>query len=183
MRLPVIAALFLVSSAATATAACQEGIPFSQRGAVSQRVAYTDIEIAYSRPTARGRLLFGDSGAVVRYGRVWHPGADSASVVRFSRDVTFEGRPLARGSYSFWLVPRAAETWTLILSSAAHVFHSPYPGESRDVLRVEVTPEKGSHMETLAYYFPVVARDSTVLRMHWGDTFVPMRIRVSTEPR
>jgi hypothetical protein len=37
-------------------------------------------------------------------------------------------------------------------------------------------------MEVLAYYFPVVARDSTVMRIHWGETIVPVRIKVSRDP-
>lgn len=95
----------------------------------------------------------------------------------FSRDVRIEGQPLARGEYSLWLVPHEAGPWSVIFSKAARVFHQPYPGEALDALRVDVTPEVGAHMETLAYYFPVVARDSTVLRLHWGTTVVPIRIR------
>jgi hypothetical protein len=160
-----------------------QGVPFSQRGVVRQRVSYTDIEVTYNRPTARGRKLFGsDSAAVVKFGRIWHPGADSASRIRFSRDVMFENRPLRRGEYSLWLLPRADGPWTVILNSAARVFHSPYPGEATDVLRVTVMPQKGTHMDALAYYFPVVARDSTVLRIHWGEVMVPIRIRVSRQP-
>jgi hypothetical protein len=166
----------------TTSLGAQGGIPFSQPGTVAQRVAYTDLAITYSRPTARGRLLFGDSGAVVRWGRVWHPGADSASTITVSRDVTIEGRPLRAGAYTLWTIPRAKGTWTLIVSSAVHVFHTPYPGEAKDVLRVEIVPEKGAHMESMAFYFPAVARDSTVLRLHWGETILPMRIRVGTEP-
>lgn len=159
-----------------ATAAAGQAIPFSQRGAVSQRVGLTDIDLVYNRPVARGRTLFGSSG-LIKYDQVWHPGADSATRVAFSREVHVEGRPLAPGEYSLWLTPRATGPWTLIVSRAARVFHQPYPGEANDAIRVDVLPETGAHMETLAYYFPVVARDSTVLRLHWGTTIVPIRIR------
>ena len=37
-------------------------------------------------------------------------------------------------------------------------------------------------MEALAYYFPVVARDSVILRMHWGETMLPIHIKVSRDP-
>lgn len=160
-----------------------QAVPFSQHGVVTQRVSYTNIEVVYNRPTARGRVLFGsDSPAVVRYGRIWHPGADSATRISFDKDVVFEGKPLRRGEYSIWLIPQASGPWTVILNSASHVIHTPYPGEATDVLRVQVTPEKGTHMDALAYYFPVVARDSTVLRMQWGEVIVPMRIQVSRQP-
>lgn len=158
-----------------------QGFPFSQRGSVQQTVAFTGVEIVYSRPVARGRKLFGDSG-VVRWNQVWHPGADSATRVSFSRDVLLEDRSLEAGTYSLWLIPRETAAWTLILSRASHVFHSPYPGESSDVLRVDIAAERGAHMETLAIYFPVVRRDEAVMRVHWGETILPVRIKAPYRP-
>jgi len=170
---------FSVAFAVTAMTAAAQGVPFSQHGTVSQRVSHTNIAIEYNRPVARGRTLF---GALVKWDSVWHPGADSATRITLDKDVVLEDKPLARGEYSIWLIPRERAPWTLILSSATHVFHSPYPGPQHDVLRVDISPERGAHMETLAYYFPVVGRDSVVLRMHWGETILPIRIRVSREP-
>lgn len=169
----------LGAAAILSTTAQAQGVPFSQHGNVSQRVSHTNIEVDYNRPVARGRTLF---GALVKWDSIWHPGADSATRITFDKDVTFEGRTLARGEYSVWLIPRERGPWTLILSSAARVFHSPYPGAQADVLRVEIQPVRGSHMETLAYYFPVVGRDSTVMNIHWGETVLPVNIRVSRDP-
>jgi hypothetical protein len=162
--------------------ASAQAIPFSQHGTVSQRVGLTDIEVTYNRPVARGRTLFGPTG-VVKWGRVWHPGADSATRIAFSRPVLLSGRPLPAGEYSLWLIPQADAPWTVMLSRAARVFHTPYPGEEHDALRFNARPEAGAHMETLAYYFPVVARDSTVLRLHWGTTVLPLTIRAPLEPQ
>jgi hypothetical protein len=114
---------------------------------------------------------------------VWHPGADSATRVSFSRDVLVEGREVKAGEYSVWLIPQSSGPWTLILSRAAHVFHQPYPGESSDALRLEVAPERSSHMETLAFYFPVVVRDEAVMRIHWGDLVLPVGIKAPYRPQ
>ena len=168
-----------IALSGVALTALAQGVPFSQHGTVSQRVSHTNIAIDYNRPVARGRALF---GALVKWDSIWHPGADSATRITFDKDVTLEGKALARGDYSLWLIPRESKPWTLIFSSASRVFHSPYPGPENDVLRVDITPEKGAHMEVLAYYFPIVARDSTVLRFHWGETVLPVRIKVSREP-
>jgi hypothetical protein len=172
-------AAVLMSTMWVSSFAESQGVPFSQHGTVSQRVSHTDISVEYNRPVARGRTLF---GALVKWDSIWHPGADSATRIAFSRDVTLAGHALPRGEYSVWLIPRERAPWTLILSSAARVFHAPYPGAQADALRVDIAPERGSHMETLAYYFPVVGRDSTVLRIHWGETVLPVPIRVSREP-
>lgn len=173
------AAICLVSSL-TATPSKAQGYPFSQRGSVTQNVALTTIAVAYGRPIARGRALF---GSLVPWDSVWHPGADSATRVTFSRDVLVEGKPLHSGEYSLWLIPRERAPWTVIFSRAAHVFHKPYPGSRFDVLRVDVTPEQVSPMESFAIYFPSVLRDEAVMRLHWGTTAVPLHIKAPFRPK
>jgi len=149
--------------------------PRSQRGTVTQRVAATEISITYNRPVARGRELF---GTLLRWGRMWHPGADSSTTVSFSKDVTIDGHALKAGSYTLWTIPQQPpKPWIIIFNRGIHNWHTAYPGESQDALRLTATPETGAHMETLAYYFPMVDADSAVLRLHWGTTVVPMRIR------
>jgi hypothetical protein len=145
----------------------------SQPALVTQYVGATEITVRFNRPTARGRELF---GALVKYGEVWHPGADEASTIRFSRDVTFGGSLVRAGTYSIWTIPTPAE-WTFILSSAAPVFHRPYP-EGRDVLRIQVTPKRAAHMESMAYYFPFADRTKTALVLHWGDVMIEVPIEV-----
>jgi hypothetical protein len=174
--------LISLSVLAAPVPALSQGFPFSQRGRVDQTVAFTDISVVYGRPVARGRVLFGDAG-IVKYGAIWHPGADSATRVSFSRDVLLEGKDVKAGEYSVWLLPKATGTWTFILSRAAHVFHQPYPGEASDALRLEVTPERGAHMETMAFYFPVVLRDEATMRIHWGETVIPVRLKAPFRPQ
>jgi len=156
-------------------AAAAQRVPLSQHGSVTQRVGQTDVVVSYNRPVARGRTLFGD---VVRWGRVWHPGADSATTISFSRDVTIAGHDVPAGRYTIWTIPgEPPRPWTVILNRGVDVWHTQYPGEALDALRITVAPEQGPHMEVLAYYFPVVAADSAVLRLHWGSTIVPITIR------
>ncbi|MFN2638100.1 MAG: DUF2911 domain-containing protein [Gemmatimonadaceae bacterium] len=173
--------IFFAATIASALAATAQGqtYPFSQRGSVSQSVAYTNISIAYGRPVARGRALF---GALVPWDSVWHPGADSATRLRFNHDLLIEGRSLRAGEYSLWLIPRASAPWTVIFSRAAHVFHKPYPGQRFEVLRVDVTPEQASSVESLTIYFPKVLRDEAELRIHWGTTAVTLRIKAPFQP-
>jgi hypothetical protein len=156
-----------------------QGYPFSQRGSVTQSVAHTEIAVTYGRPVARGRALFGQ---LVPWDSVWHPGADSATRIAFNHPVIVEGREVKAGEYSLWLIPRASRPWTIILSRAAHTFHKPYPGAANDAYRIDVTPETGSHMESMAIYFPVVLRDTAIMRVHWGETIVPIRITAPYRP-
>ncbi|MGQ0561617.1 MAG: DUF2911 domain-containing protein [Gemmatimonadota bacterium] len=143
----------------------------SQRGSVGQRIGATQIGIDYSRPVARGRTLY---GGVVKWGEVWNPGADTATSISFSRDARVAGELVRAGTYSVWAIPRP-DRWTIILSRATPVYHTPYP-KGQDALRFDVTPQTGAHMETLAFYFPYVDGHHARLHLHWGTTLVAIPI-------
>lgn len=174
-----IRALVAVCAAGAAQSAGAQGYPFSQRGTITQNVAFTEFRIEYGRPVARGRALFGQ---LVPWDSVWHPGADSATSITFTHDVTLEGKPLAAGAYSLWMIPRERGPWTVIFNRAARAYHKPYPGDSLDALRLDIAPQSASHMESFAIYFPMVLRDEAVLQLHWGTTIVPIRVKAPFRP-
>ena len=178
-KLLLIATAIVVVSASAATPSSAQGYPFSQRGSVSQTVAFTDISIEYGRPTARGRKLFGE---LVPWDSVWHPGADQATRISIKRDIVLEKQPVRKGTYTIWLIPREHTPWTFILSRATNIPHKPYPGAAMDALRVDVMPDQASHIETLTYFFPAVLKDETTLRLQWGETGVPIHIKAPYRP-
>src|ERR1700755_1359293 len=96
-----VAALF----ALTACASAQQATPKSQLGVVTQWVAGTKIEITYRRPVARGRALF---GALVPYGKVWTPSADTAARIAISTPIVINGSQLNAGTYSICAIPDSA---------------------------------------------------------------------------
>ncbi len=151
-----------------------EDVKPSQSGLVWQEVANTQIEVTYDRPVARGRDLF---GGIVPFGEIWNPGANDATAVSFTRDVTVNGNELPAGKYSLWAIPDP-NRWTLIFNRQADVYHTPYPGEEDDALRFMASPRRGAHMETLAFYFAAVEQKDAELRLHWGETYVPFNITV-----
>ena len=115
------------------------------------RIADTTVTLEYNRPVARGRELF---GTLVPYGKIWCPCADDATTIELTTAVKIGGRDLAAGKYSVWTLP-SADKWTVIFNRRADTWHTKYP-EGQDALRLEVTPRTGAHMETLAFYFPMV---------------------------
>ena len=147
----------------------------SQHGTVTQQVAATTITVDYNRPVARGRELF---GSLVPYDRIWCPGADDCTTIKVSTDITIEGKTLAAGTYTVWAKPGAA-TWAIVFNRANPVFHTRYQTVAdQDALTLEVTPRAGPHMETLAFYFPVVNQKHAELVLHWGTVVVPLSIDV-----
>ncbi len=173
-RRRALAAVALVTPLPLATQA-----PKSQHATVTQVVGTSQVTIVYNRPSARGRTLFG-RGGVVPWGRVWCPGADTATTIALSRDMMVAGQPLAAGKYSIWAIPGPDE-WTLIFSRAADVFHIPYPGEAQDALRLKVKPQSAGgapFMESLAFYFPAADAERALLNLHWGETIVQVPLAV-----
>jgi hypothetical protein len=169
MRLTSILSLILIAVPACSGA---QSIHKSQLATVSQMIGDARVEIVYRRPVARGRDLF---GSLVPFGQVWSPSADSAAVFTTTKELEIAGVKLPAGRYSLWAIPDR-DSWTLIFNSVAPVFHMRYP-QGKDVVRVHAKPKAGDHMETLAFYFPLVDEDSAVLDLHWGKTVVPFAIK------
>src|SRR5215217_3830600 len=177
MRYAVVpVALSLLS--ATPTIGCAQ-IHASEHFTLTQRISTTTVTLEGDRPVARGRTLFGEGG-VVRWGEVWTPGANWATTIDVDRDVTIDGKALPKGKYSMWLTPKAPPAaWSLSFSREVKRFHTRPPGAGDEQLRLDVKPEQSPmHMETLAWYMPVVTPEGVSLRMHWGTTVVPIQIGV-----
>ncbi|HUE95944.1 MAG TPA: DUF2911 domain-containing protein [Longimicrobiaceae bacterium] len=151
-----------------------QDIPRSQPAQVTQKIGDATLRVVYSRPVARGRELF---GGIVPYDSIWNPGANDATYISFTHDMLVGGHPLPAGNYSIWAIPRPDE-WTVIFSRDWDTFHIPYP-EGRDALRLRVRPRQGEHMETMAFYFPLAETDHGTLHLHWGETVIPLALRLA----
>ena len=146
----------------------------SQHGTVSQQIANTTITVTYNRPVARGREIF---GKLVPWGQrvvPWRRHAARRSSCRPTSRST--ARPSRRGRTPSGS-SRKADRWTIIFNRANPVFHTRHPPD-QDVLRVQAKPREGAHMETLAFYFPVVDGKHAELVLHWGTVVVPLTIDV-----
>jgi hypothetical protein len=172
----LLARLLVLACAGAHVGHAQASIARSQLATVSQQVGGTSIEVRYRRPVARGRVLF---GTLVPWGHIWTPSADSAARITISSPITVNGASLAAGTYSIWSIPDSL-SWTIVFNAAGAAFHKSYP-EGRDVLRVRATPQRGDHVESLMFSFPLVDADSAVMTVRWGTTIVPLTIR-SVEP-
>ena len=81
----------------------------SPKASVMQQVGLTDITIDYSSPAVKGRTIW---GGLVPFGEVWRAGANAATKITFSKDVTIEGAAVSKGSYSIFMIPSsAADCW------------------------------------------------------------------------
>src|SRR5258706_6348440 len=146
----------------------------SQRAAVTQRIALTDVTIVYHRPVAGGRKVFGN---IVPYGQVWRAGANDNTTIEFSTAVKVEGQPLPKGVYGLHMIPEENE-WTIIFSNNSTSWGSFYYDQKEDALRVKVKPTSTDVRDVLAYDFDDLKADSATLTLRWDRVAVPVHFSV-----
>ena len=77
---------------------------------IEQKVGLTDVTVNYSRPSMKGRKIF---GGLETYGKVWRTGANENTKITFSTDFTIDGKEMKKGSYALFTIP-GKETWDII---------------------------------------------------------------------
>ncbi len=139
---------------------------------IKQRAGLTDIEVVYSRPSMKGREIF---GGVVPFGSVWRTGANAATKITFSTAVKLNDTEVAAGSYALYTIPGEQE-WTIILNKGVGKSGTQYD-EKEDVLRFKATPAHiATTIETFTIEFNHLRDDSAVLNLVWENTVVPIKM-------
>jgi len=147
----------------------------SQHSAVTQRIGITDITISYSRPLVKGRPIW---GKLVPYNEVWRTGANENTIVKFTDDVTIEGKPLAKGTYALFTIP-GENQWTVIFSKVHTAWGSFTYNQADDALRVSVKPQATELHEAMTFDFDDVKADSAVATLRWEKVAVPFKVEVN----
>ncbi|WP_226389318.1 DUF2911 domain-containing protein [Penaeicola halotolerans] len=145
----------------------------------STQIGLTDVSLEYSRPSARGRKVFGD---LVPYAEVWRTGANASTKINFSTDVMVEGKTLPAGNYALYTIPNK-ESWTIIFSKNTKLWGSMGYNESDDALRVTVKPTKTSRAyETFEITLSDVTDNSSMLAIKWENTSAKVKITTDVDP-
>src|SRR5437763_14632068 len=90
------------------------------------------ITIDYSSPAVKGRVIW---GGLVPYDKVWRTGANEATQISFSDDVTINGQPLPKGPYSLHTIP-GRDSWTIIFNTTAKQWGACTSDAAQAALRV-----------------------------------------------
>lgn len=108
----------------------------SPRDTVTAAVGAATVTVEYSRPARRGRQIF---GSVVPWNQVWRTGANAATTLTTSADLTIGGTAVPAGKYTLFTLPTPSGT-TLIINSQTGQWGTAYD-PARDFARVALTPE------------------------------------------
>lgn len=149
----------------------------SANATVSQTIGITDVAITYGRPLVNERTIYGD---LVPYDQVWRLGANEATTITFSHDVTIEGQALAAGTYALFAIPHQNE-WTVIFNKTANQWGAFSYDEGEDALRVKVASQTMPHHELFTMAFMDVTSESANLMAGWADRGFAVQVGVDTK--
>ena len=135
-----------------------------------------NIDVQYSRPSAKGRLIFGtlEEGALLPNGEYWRLGANEATEITFNRNVLFNGSEIAAGTYKMYAVP-GSDDFEISLNSELGNWGYSEPDYSLDVLKTNVPVEKGAHVEQFTIRFEQSGSNVLVV-IEWSDVKVKIPI-------
>jgi hypothetical protein len=141
---------------------------------IKQAFGLSEITIEYSRPSAKGRIVFGD---VVPFGKVWRTGANNTTKIIFGDDVKIEGVEVKAGTYGFYTIPNEV-SWEIMLYKDLTLGGNvaDYKTEN-EVIRVKVKPSiLANKVETFTMGLADITSTSTNIELSWENTKVAVSV-------
>jgi Protein of unknown function (DUF2911) len=163
----IFVAVMVVILAATVIAQDQPKQPLSPPGTAS--VTFADgksVTINYSRPSMRGRKVF---GGLVPYGQVWRTGANAATSLKTDVGLTIGGAPVPAGSYTLYSIP-SEKGWKLIINKETGQWGTQYD-ETKDLARVDMkVANNATPTEQFTISLDKTGADAATLKLDWANT-------------
>jgi len=147
----------------------------SPNASVSQAIGVTEVTISYGRPGVKGRTIWGE---LIPYGEVWRTGANEATTISFSKDVTVEGEPLPAGTYALFTIPKEGE-WIIVFNKNAQQWGAFDYNASQDALRVKVKPQAADPQEWMSFSFEDLNPNAATVVLRWEELAVPFKIQTA----
>lgn len=148
------------------TACAQKKSPAAK---VEQKVGETMVTIDYHQPSMKGRAIF---GGLVPYGKVWRTGANNATTIEFSKDVTINGKAVKAGKYALFTIPNENE-WTIIINSEHDQWGAYKYNEKKDVTRFSAKPAEHNSTEKMTFSID----ENGTVNLDWASTRVSFNIK------
>lgn len=145
---------------------------------IEQRVGLTDILVEYSRPTRKGRTIFGD---LVPYGQLWRTGANRNTKITFSEAVKIDNQVVAAGTYAIFSRPNVS-TWDILFYTQTDNWDVP---DSLDASKIAAKAtvkaiNLNRSFDALTITFDDLTNSSTNLGIAWENTYAALPIQVLT---
>lgn len=175
-KIVMLLAFMLANFYVTAQVKTPQASPLAK---IDQVVGLTNIQIEYSRPSAKGRTVYGD---LVPFGKHWRTGANANTTISFSEDVKILGKDLKKGKYALYTTPKA-DSWDVIFYTDTNNWGLPEEwNETKVALKVTVKPETTiKSIESFSIFLNNLTNDSGVIELSWERTMVAIPFVVPTQ--
>ena len=140
-------------------------------------VGLTEIEVKYSRPSMRGREIFGN---LVPYDKIWRTGADNSTKISFTTDVIIDANKIKAGTYSIFSIPKQDE-WLVMLYSDVELWGVPRNwSDDKIVFSSTYKVNKINPVETFTISFNDLTNNDVNMSISWENSSVDVKIEVPT---
>jgi hypothetical protein len=147
---------------------------------IHQNFGLSAIDISYSRPSAKGRKIFGD---LVPYDKAWRTGANGPTTITFGDEVTIGDKSIAPGKYGFIAIP-GKTSWTLVITSQLNIVGTADYKQENDIVRVTAKPVTlPQSVETFSMQFENITNSSCELWLKWEKTAVALPIKTDVDAK
>ncbi len=152
--------------------------PFSK---LHQVVGLTDVTLEYSRPSMRGRTIFGD---LVPFDKIWRTGANATTKISFSDDVTIGDGTLKAGTYAIFTKP-GTDSWDVYFYTETRGGGTPASwDDSKVAAQIRVPVNKLSEdVQTFTITIDNLSNNGANLGMVWEKTYVWIPFGVPTKAK
>ncbi len=178
----IILIVALLFTTASSTIAQQLKVPApSPLQTIDQAFGLSSLKIEYSRPSVKGRVIFGD---LVPYGKFWRTGANASTKITFGDDVKIAGMPLVAGTYAMYSIP-GADSWDIMIYKDVKLGGdvAEYKPEN-EVLRFKVKPTAlANKVETFTINFADMAPTSTNIELLWDKTRIAFNVTTEIDDK
>ena len=145
---------------------------------ITQDFSTSSIEISYSRPSMRGRKIFGD---VVPYGKVWRTGANAATKIKIGEDLEIAGHKLKAGEYAVYTIPNK-DKWEIIFNTGIGNWGTDGYGTENDVARFTVKPSSiDGNCQTFTILITDITFTTCKIEMVWERTKIVLPVVAHNE--
>lgn len=176
--------ILMVALVIAITAQSQVKMPApSSTQTIYQDFGMGKIELTYSRPNIKGRTMLKENSDLAPLSKLWRLGANAATKIKFTDNVTIGGKLLDTGSYVLYTIP-GKEYWEIIINKGLNNWGTDGYKAAEDVVRFKIKSEKmGSTVETFTMQFAAIQPETCELHIMWGTTAVAIPVSTNVKSR
>jgi len=167
----IILLILTVLAVVSADAVAQDKKPLSPQETVKGTIDGANIEIVYSRPSAKGRKIIGD---LVPFAKVWRTGANANTTIQFDKAVTIEGKELAAGKYALFTIPNESE-WIIIFNKKTDQWGAYDYEKNKNEDALQVTVKAGKSKAFVEIFTTSI--DKNQVSLEWENTAVAFKVK------